>query len=375
LPPRFVSDIGRTAVSHCPLNANINLPICQGWANIGWDLWGENYLSRRSTGSLLQVRGLTVRYTSADGNDISAVTGASFEIGSGETVGLLGESGCGKTTLALALLRLLPPSGRIVTGSVLFHGRAILGLCENELQSLRGADISIVFQEPQIALNPVMRVGEQIAEVIRAHRPWRPRRCREEAQAVLDKLHFLDPSRIYSAYPHQLSGGECQRAVIAQAIACGPALVIADEPVTALDPTVQADVLGVLKDLRARLQIAFLIISHNPAVLAATVDRVLVMYAGRVIEEAAADHIFRFPLHPYTRDLLRCLPEFPARLDPGKPRPLPSIPGSPPDLGHLARGCAFEPRCPDKMEICRTREPEEVQPERTQRVRCFKYGG
>ncbi len=327
------------------------------------------------TKALLQIRGLTVRYTSADGNETSAVTGASLDIASGEIVGLLGESGCGKTTLALALLRLLPASGGIVAGSVLFRGREILGLGESELQKLRGAAISIIFQEPQIALNPVMRVGEQIAEVIRAHRPWNHRRCREEARAALDQFHFSDPSRIYSAYPHQLSGGECQRAVIAQAIACRPALVIADEPVAALDPTIRADILGILKDLKARHQIAFLIISHNPAILAAMADRVLVMYAGRVIEEGEGAHILRLPLHPYTRDLLRCLPQFPAPLDRVKPRALPSIPGSPPDLGRLAPGCAFEPRCPDKMEICRTREPDEVQPERTQRVRCFKYGG
>ena len=335
----------------------------------------EAPLGQSSRDPLLQVRGLTVRYRPEGGAEVAAVNQADFTIASGEAVGLLGESGCGKTTLALSLLRLLPTNTCEVRGSILLGETELMGLGESQLRQLRGAMISIIFQEPEIALNPVMRVGDQIAEVIRAHRPWGKRRCLDEAGALLDQLHFTDANRIFNAYPHQLSGGQRQRAVIAQAIACKPALVIADEPTTALDPTVQSEVLTLFIDLKERFQTAFLFISHNPAILAKVVDRILVMYAGRIVEEAETTQILRRPLHPYTAGLMRCVLEWG---DEGAFRPrriLPTIPGSPPDPADLMQGCPFEPRCPERMEVCTAREPQEVQAENSQRVRCFKYGG
>ncbi len=323
----------------------------------------------------IQVRKLTVHYTSADGREIPALNQVDFTIQPGEAVGVLGESGCGKTTLGLSILRLLPASARIASGSVLFHGQEILQMTEDQLQKLRGAEISMIFQEPEIALTPVMRVGKQVAEVIRAHRPGSREQCRAQAKELLNQLGFSDADRIYSAYPHQLSGGQRQRAVIAQAIACKPSLVIADEPTTALDSVVQGEILALLRHLKERYQMALLIITHNPAILAKITNRVLVMYAGRIVEEAATSDIFRKPLHPYTLGLLRCHPQFDAEDSFGPRRPLHSIPGRPPEPTQAIRGCSFEPRCSDRMDRCTIREPEEVQAETSLRVRCFKYGG
>lgn len=270
-------------------------------------------MNQSSTQPLLRVRGLTVHYRTDDGAEISAVDEASFDIASGEVVGLLGESGCGKTTVGLSLLGLLPPAGCLVGGSISFRDRELTGLDDGKFQKIRGAEISMIFQEPGIALSPVMRVGDQIAEVIRAHRPWSRRRCREEAKAVLEQVRFSDAARIYAAYPHQLSGGQRQRVVIGQAIACRPALVIADEPTTALDATVQAEILTLLRELKERFQIALLAISHNPAILAGLAERVLVMYAGRIVEAGGLLQVLRHPLHPYTQGLARCLWELPGR--------------------------------------------------------------
>jgi len=325
--------------------------------------------------ALIQVRKLTVHYTSADGREIPALNQVDFTIQPGEAVGVLGESGCGKTTLGLSVLRLLPATARIRSGSVLFHGQEILKMTENQLQKLRGAEISMIFQEPEIALTPVMRVGEQVVEVIRAHRPGSREQCRAQAKELLSQLGFSDADRIYSAYPHQLSGGQRQRAVIAQAIACKPSLVIADEPTTALDSAVQGEILALFRHLQERYQMALLIITHNPAILAKITDRVLVMYAGRIVEEAATLDIFRKPLHPYTLGLLRCHPQFDGEDSLGRRKPLDSIPGRPPEPTQAIRGCSFEPRCRDRMDRCTIREPEEVQAETSLRVRCFKYGG
>ena len=324
---------------------------------------------------MLQVRGLTVRYRPEGRAEVAAVNQVDFSIASGEAVGLLGESGCGKTTLALSLLRLLPATACEVRGSIFFGKTELLGLGESELRRHRGAKISMIFQEPEISLNPVMRVGEQIAEVIRAHHPKGRQQCLDEVRALLDQLGFSDAHRIFNAYPHQLSGGQRQRAVIAQAIVCKPSLVIADEPTTALDPTVQSEILTLFNDLKARFQTAFLFISHSPAILAKVVDRILVMYAGRIVEEAETTQILRHPLHPYTVGLLRCVFELG---DEGAFRPrrvLPSIPGNPPGPTDLIHGCPFEPRCPERMEDCTAREPREVKLEDSRGVRCFKYGG
>ena len=326
-------------------------------------------------GSLVQVRDLTVHFQKGDNALVPAVDGVSFDVAPGEVVGLLGESGCGKTTIALSMLRLLPPTASIVRGSVRFRDRELLALDEHQLQSIRGAEISVIFQEPGIALNPVMRVGDQIEEVIRAHQAWSRQRCRKEAESLLALVRLPNTDRIFAAYPHQLSGGQQQRVLIAQALACRPALVIADEPTAQLDAILQSEILALLKELKERLRIALLLISHNPGTLVGLADRVMVMYAGRVVEEGSLDQIFRNPLHPYTQGLLRSIPKPYSRSFASHEKRLHSIAGSPPDLARLPHGCPFEPRCPDKMEICTTREPEEVQAEDSRRVCCFKYGG
>lgn len=321
---------------------------------------------------LLEVRDLVVQYDGDDASPVVAVDGISFDVHAGEAVGIIGESGSGKTTAALSLLGLLPPAARVVRGSALFRGQDLLALPEARLESLRGAEVSIIFQEPGIALNPVLRVGQQVAEVIRAHRSWGWRRCREEAQGLLTQVGLAEPNRLHRAYPHEISYGQRQRVTIAQAIACRPALVVADEPTSALDATTRSEILSLLKELKDRLGLALLLVSHDIGTLATLADRLLVLYAGRVVEEGPLASVCRHPLHPYTRGLLASLPR--PRV-PGQGRTLSFIEGSPPDMARLPAGCAFEPRCPDRMEICLTRTPDEVEPEVRRRVRCFKHGG
>ncbi len=320
---------------------------------------------------LLQVRDLAVVYGS-DRHLVPAVANLTFDIAGGEAVGLLGESGCGKTTLGLTLLGLLPAAGRIAGGSVIFRGANLLTLGEGELQKIRGAGISMIHQEPGMALNPVLRVGEQIGEVLRAHGPlsWTHSR---EVKALLARVGFESESGIDQAYPHQLSGGQKQRVVIAQAIACHPAVIIADEPTTSLDAVTQTEIRTLLKSLQAKLQVSLLVISHDPSELEHMVDRILVMYAGRLVEEGRTQEVLETALHPYTQGLLRArLSNVPSE---NHKKALAVIPGEPPDLAHLPMGCAFEPRCPDSGSLCGMRKPPEFQPEASRRVACFNYAG
>jgi len=325
--------------------------------------------------ALLEVRDLTVHYTSGNGAPAVAVDELSLDVEEGEVVGLLGESGCGKTTLLLAILGLLPESAHVVKGSIRFLGRELRTLSGAELRGLRGAEVSIIFQEPALALNPVRRVGPQVAEVVRAHRRWSRRRCREEALSMLAEVGFTAPERVHDSYPHELSGGERQRVVIAQALACRPALILADEPTASLDSTTQADLRALLAALQSRFGLALLLVSHDLGALAALAHRVLVMYAGRLVEAGGPAQVFGDPLHPYSRGLLRALPRAP---EPGssRERRVPSpIPGSSPDLARLPAGCAFEPRCADRLPACVDRPPRETRPADGRQVRCFKYGG
>jgi peptide/nickel transport system ATP-binding protein len=322
---------------------------------------------------LLQVRDLSVRFRSGRGQELRVIDAVSFDIAPGQGVGLLGESGCGKTTIALSLLRLLPSTGRVVSGTIRFLGLDILAMSEQQVQKIRGAQASMIFQEPGMALNPVMRVGDQIAEVIRAHRNWSRRRCREEAESVLEQVRLTDGSRIYSSYPHQLSGGQRQRVIIAQALCCKPFLLIADEPTSALDSTTQTEILALLRELKERFGLAVLFITHDPATLAGLADRVLVMYAGRLVEEGSLLQICRTPLHPYTLGLLRSIPPSLKDNPAAHKRHLPVISGSPADFVDLVSGCSFEVRCPDRMAGCSQRLPELTQKEDDRWVRCFKY--
>jgi oligopeptide/dipeptide ABC transporter ATP-binding protein len=323
--------------------------------------------------ALLQVRDLTVRYDQDGQQEITAVRGVSFDISPGEILGLLGESGCGKTTLARALLHLLPEHSRIIQGSVRLRGRELLGLKEREMRTIRGAEVSLIPQDPGIALNPCMRVGYQLAEVVRAHRPWNRNRCFEEATALLARVRLDDTARIFEAYPHELSGGERHRVVIAQALACSPALVVADESTASLDSTTQAEILSLFRELKTEREMSWLLITHSPRILSGLADRVLVMYAGRIVEAGSSDEILSAPLHPYTQGLLACLPELPRRGDGETRKYLASIPGRAPDPGCLPAGCSFAPRCPVRVEVCSVQAPPEILTEGSGLVECHLY--
>jgi oligopeptide/dipeptide ABC transporter ATP-binding protein len=322
--------------------------------------------------ALLEVRDLAVLYQTHGASPVQALDEVGLDLAEGEAVGLLGESGCGKTTLLLAILGLLPSPARVLRGTVRFRGEDLLGLDERRRRARRGDQVAIVFQEPTLALNPVRSVGAQVAEVLAAHRDWNRNRRREVATCALAEVGFSDPDRVYHAYPHELSGGERQRVLVAQALVCRPALLLADEPTAALDSTTQAELRALLGGLQRRLGLSLLVASHDLASIAALASRAVVMYAGRIVEAGAVATVFGRPLHPYTRGLLRAVPRpigqaTRARLVP--------IEGSPPDLARLPQGCAFEPRCPDRVTLCGTRPPREVSVEDGRLVRCFTHGG
>lgn len=259
-------------------------------------------------GSVLEVRNLTIRHRTKTGQLFTAVDGVSFEIGPGESLGLMGESGCGKSSVALALLGLHSKTKCEVTGSARFGETELLALDEPSLQKFRGASVSLIHQEPGLALSPLIRVGEQVAEVIHAHRTWDWKKCRAEARTMLERVGLRDTDRIYSAYPHQLSGGQCQRVVLAQALACGPRLLIADEPTAHLDARSQSEFLALLEDLKRQSGISLLLISHAPEVQGRLADRLLIMRAGRIVEEGRYDDLSGKASLPYTRSLLGSIP-------------------------------------------------------------------
>jgi ABC-type glutathione transport system ATPase component len=256
-------------------------------------------------GPLLQVRDLTIRYRSARSTPRSAVEGVSFCLPRGEVLGLMGESGCGKTSIAAALLGLLPKGQAEVSGSIEFRGENLLAMEERSLQKIRGAGISMVNQEPGIALSPVMSVGMQIAEIVRAHKRWKWDKCREETHSMLARVGLLPTDRIFSAYAHQLSGGQLQRVVLAQALVCGPALVIADEPTASLDARSQSDFIALLRDLKRQSRMSMLLISHTPEIQASLADGLMVMRDGRIVEAGSFEELYANPSDPYTRSLLR----------------------------------------------------------------------
>ena len=323
---------------------------------------------------LLKLLGLQVHFAEAHGKRIHAVNGAFLEVRSGEVVGVLGESGSGKSTIARALLRLLSNRASVRAETMEFDGRRLLELDEPEMESIRGAGISMIPQDPGQALNPVIKVGDQISEVVRAHRGWSPKRCRQEAEVLLQRVHLASSSRrFYDAYPHQLSGGQQQRVVIAQALSCQPALVVADEPTASLDSTSQQEVLDVFCELKREKQMSVLLITHDPRILAGLADRVAVVYGGRIVETGSLDQVYGQPRHPYTRGLLACAESEGGKLPAGAR--LPTIEGSSPDAEFLPAGCSFAPRCTSRLEGCDTRRPSAVELEHEQRVECFLYGG
>jgi len=322
---------------------------------------------------LLRVVNLTITYSPPASAPVRALRDASLKINESEVIGILGESGCGKSTLASAILRLLPSYAHNDTGSIVFRGSDLLTMTEADLRKVRGRAISLISQDPALCLNPVMNVGDQIAEVLRAHLAIGKGERRRRVEELLQAVGFEQPRQIYSAYPHQLSGGQRQRVVIAQAIACDPALVIADEPTSKLDAALQAEILSLLSEIRKRRGTAFLVITHDPTIFPGFADRIAVMYAGGIVEAGTTEDIFRKPLHPYTQALVRLSERYLTNSGETKMR-FPMIDGEPSDSTRVNPGCRFEPRCVDRMHVCIDSDPQEVTHNPSHRVSCFKYG-
>ena len=302
---------------------------------------------------LLEVEDLSVVFTRRGRRDVRAVDGVTFSVRPGETVGLVGESGSGKSVTSLALMRLLPSRGVHVGGRVTFDGMDLLSLPRDSMRDLRGRDMAMVFQDPMSSLNPVLTVGRQITEVLKRHRGMHGDEARDEAVSLLSRVGIPDPARRFREYPHQLSGGMRQRALIAISLACKPRLLIADEPTTALDVTIQAQILELLRELVVDSGTSLIMITHDLGVIAGLCDSVNVMYSGRIVETASRYELFGQPRHPYTAGLLGSVP----RLDASRGQPLRPIPGSPTDTLPWARGCAFQPRCANRIDRCARETP------------------
>ena len=315
---------------------------------------------------LLRVDHLTTVFDLPSGS-VPAVDDVSFEIQQGETLGVVGESGSGKSVTAFSIMRLVQAPGRVAGGSVVFKGRDLLQLSEREMQHVRGAGISLIFQEPMTALNPVFTIGDQLRETLLVHGKTSRADARARAIELLQAVKIPDAGTRVDDYPHQLSGGMRQRVLIAMALACKPALVIADEPTTALDVTIQAQILDLLREMKAAYNLSLMLITHDLGVIAETADRVAVMYAGRIVEQGAVRDVFHAPQHPYTRGLLASMP--------GGPRGtrLRAIEGTVPMLGALPPGCAFNPRCPDRFEPCTGTPPGDYATGAGHTAKCYLH--
>ncbi|MCB9596417.1 MAG: ABC transporter ATP-binding protein [Sandaracinaceae bacterium] len=326
---------------------------------------------------LLRVEDLVTAFHTDEGS-IRAVDGVSFELEDGKTLGIVGESGCGKSVTSLSIMRLVPtPPGAIERGAIRFRGKDLLAIPEGEMRKLRGNDISMIFQEPMTSLNPVHRIGKQIGESVRHHRGASAKEARARAIEMLELVGIPAPEKRVDAYPHELSGGMRQRVMIAMALACDPRLLIADEPTTALDVTIQAQILELLGELKARLGMSIVFITHDLGVVAELTDDVVVMYAGKVVERAPTADLFEDPQHPYTRGLLGSIPGYGATTTAEGERPkLATIPGMVPDLRHLPKGCRFQDRCELVHARCRESEPPLVELRGGRRaVACFAAEG
>lgn len=307
--------------------------------------------------SLLEVKDLKTHFFTEEGV-VKAVDGISYDLGQGETLGLVGESGCGKSVSALSLMRLIPdPPGKIVDGEILFEGEDILKIDTDAMRRIRGSRISMVFQEPMTSLNPVLTIERQLTETLEIHKGMAKAEARREGVALLVRVGIPDPNQRIKQYPHQFSGGMRQRVMIAMALSCNPQLIIADEPTTALDVTIQAQILELMKSLTTELGVALIVITHNLGVIARYADRVNIMYAGRIIERGSAQEIYSNPRHPYTVGLLKSVP----RLDQPRRSKLEPIEGQPPDLIHLPEGCAFRSRCRWAVDKCSKEVPPLMQ--------------
>uniref|UniRef100_UPI00355842A0 ABC transporter ATP-binding protein n=1 Tax=Alicyclobacillus tolerans TaxID=90970 RepID=UPI00355842A0 len=317
--------------------------------------------------NVLEVESLSVEFN-INGTYHHAVRDVSFEIKPGETLGLVGESGCGKSVTSLALVRLLSKTAR-VQGNVLYQGRPLLQLTDKEIRHVRGNEISMIFQEPMTSLNPVYKIGAQISETLRLHTDLSPREAFAQSVAMLKKVGIPRPDEIMDEYPHQLSGGMRQRVMIAIAMACNPRLLIADEPTTALDVTIQAQILELMKQISYDFGTSILLITHDLGVVAEMCDRVAVMYAGQIVEHGTVDDIFFRPQHPYTRGLLNAIP----RIDADSKQRLKPIEGNVPSLTRMPKGCRFSPRCPFVMDRCKTKSPPLLGVDDAHSSRCWLH--
>jgi len=315
---------------------------------------------------ILEVKNISIDYPISIGT-VAAVRNVSFSLEKGEALGIVGESGCGKSTLGLSFLRLLRPPGRIVNGDVLYHGKNIIDMNQRELLNLRGQNIAMVFQNPLTSLDPLYSIEDQFYETMKEHEPKITRKeASKRAGDVLESLS-IDKDRLYE-YPHQLSGGMRQRIMIGLGLILNPDLVIADEPTTSLDVIVEAGFIDLLARLRKDFNLSIILISHNLGLVAEMVDRIMVMYGGKIMELGTAQEIFSTPLHPYTEGLIGCVPNI--KLDQEN---LVSMPGTPPDLVNPPKGCRFSPRCPKAMDICHEQEPELIKHKNGQQVACWLY--
>ncbi len=317
---------------------------------------------------VLRLEQLRTYFATGEGM-IRAVDGIDLQVPPGRTLGVVGESGCGKTVTALSIMRLLPRTGHIVGGHIMLGGRDLVQAGEEEMQELRGNAVSMIFQEPMTSLNPVFTVGDQVGEAIRQHLDLSPRQVRDRVLEMFELVGIADAGRRVGDYPHQMSGGMRQRVMIAMALACNPAVLIADEPTTALDVTIQAQILDLLRELQRRNRMAIILITHDLGVIAEMADEVAVMYAGKVVEHGTADQIFDSPRHPYTQGLLASIPSLAAR-----GRPLTAITGTVPHPLNLPPGCTFAPRCPRAFEPCSIAFPARMEQGGGHDVACYLYG-
>lgn len=318
--------------------------------------------------TLLEIENLQTHFFTSAGV-VKAVDGVSYTVDEGETVAVVGESGCGKSVTAMSILRLIPwPPGKIVGGSIKFDGQDLLQLTEEEMRNIRGRDIGMIFQEPMTSLNPVLTIGLQLTETLMAHTDITSKKANERAVELLGMVGISEPERRLVQYPHHLSGGMRQRVVIAMALSCDPKLIIADEPTTALDVTIQAQILELMKDLTKRLGVAMIVITHNLGVVARYADRVNVMYAGRIIESGSAQDIYYNPKHPYTLALLKSVP----RMDQARQAKLDPVDGQPPDLSQLDAGCSFRARCRFATAKCAQEYPALEKVSDTQYAACWE---
>ncbi len=316
---------------------------------------------------LLEVRNLTTAF-STDSSVVKVVDGVTFSLDKGEIMGLVGESGSGKTMTSLSIMRLVPPPGAIMSGEVIFEGQDLLRLSEKEINMVRGNRIGMIFQEPMSALNPVLKVGEQICETIETHREFTRKEIKDQAMELLRKAGFDAPDQKFTQYPHQLSGGQRQRILIAIAISCNPSLVIADEPSTALDVATESQILCLLQDLVSENNMSMIFITHNLNIIRSLAQRIGIMYAGRILEQNCVKDFFENPLHPYSKGLLESI----VWLKSDQVR-LKAIPGFVPRMSELPQGCKFHPRCPHVMPVCRIEEPQIIEQGNGRWVRCYLY--